>query len=219
LALLQQPDAETPVEDEVLRLTKAALTSDDTDRALSLLRILAFRQLDRYPEQFDLLMHEDPAIRPKVRQYLPHVPDSARGAIAERLLAILDNPERTADHADAVRALGILTRRYGQRESGQRDWTTSGAYKKALDRLGRITEEGPDDLVPAAIVALGVETREQLEDLIKEWKEGSPNFSAERRDRATRAREKIEEEAKKVMGDEDSSAGFIRPVGPGGGYF
>jgi hypothetical protein len=219
LALLQQPNADVPLEEDVVRLTKEVLTSDDADKALNLLRLLAFRDLVHYPEQFDLIMHDDPAVRLKVRQYLPHVPGSARGAIAERLLTMLDNPERTTDHADAVRAVGVL-RRFAPTVSVRGDWERSDTYKKALDRLSRITEEGPDNLVPVAIVALGIETRERLEGLIKGWKEGSPNFSAERKERATQALDKIEAEAKKVMGEEDSSAGFMRPVGPAGeGFF
>ncbi|HEX6963564.1 MAG TPA: hypothetical protein VF175_16980, partial [Lacipirellula sp.] len=213
LALLQQPDHEMPLEDEVVRLMRRSLTDHDMNNALNALRILNFRRLESLPEQFDVLMHDDPKVRQEARTFLPNVSANDRAAVIERLWDIVENPERKNDHRDALRALGVLVRQFGYGAGEPGGWTESELYRRSIKRLEQLIREGPKDLVPAAIVAYGI-SAEGIDEWLKDTAEPT-----DLKERVKQSRGKIEAEERRVFGDRDLGMGGGMEGSPGGGKF
>jgi beta-lactamase regulating signal transducer with metallopeptidase domain len=200
---------DVPLTPEVERFVKEALTGKDKDRAIHVLVSMNFQRLDAIPEQVDLLFDEE--VRRAARGILPNLSAAARSRLAERLLAVLDDEERSRHHADAVRALGVLMDEYNQFQEGltKPNWERSKEFSQITDRLFKLIREGPEEIVPTALVAMGLDSVERVD----EWLKGTgPSQPEDVQERVMRARDKIDAEAKGVMDD-------AKNRGVGGGFF
>jgi hypothetical protein len=151
---------------EVQALVKKALLGDDTGNALTLLMLLGFMDLDEFPEQLDLLFHEDAEIRRAARTTLVGARFGEFEAIADHLLKILDDPERKADHADAIRALAVLQHSHSRANeaNAENPGYSKATYRKVWDVLKQISQRGPVELLPSALVALGGHSPERARE-------------------------------------------------------
>jgi beta-lactamase regulating signal transducer with metallopeptidase domain len=204
LHLLLGGDSSVPLLPKTQRYVKEALTGEDRNRALHVLAMSEFRRLEELPEQVNLLFAADDFMRRAARGVLPNAGADARSELAEQLLAVLDDAERSSDHADAVRALGVLVKLDSQSpEELLKNWEGSKLYRQVIDRLSKLINEGPEELVPTALVAIGVDSGERVDG----WLQGSTQ-PEDLQQRVRRARDKIDAEASRVM---------LKPEPAGGG--
>ncbi|MBA3480458.1 MAG: hypothetical protein H0T51_01465, partial [Pirellulales bacterium] len=181
---------------ELASLIKAGLTGEDVENALYVLSTVRFASLDAWPEQMEFLFHKDAATRRRARSILGGTGLPTRRVVADRLTAILDDPQRKGDHADAVRALGVLSRPAGSMFGQRENWPADEARKRFNDRFVDIVREGPPELVAPALVAMGTDTLEKFDTYSKMVDQSDE--SAEFKERIKQARDKIEAEAERV---------------------
>jgi hypothetical protein len=133
-------------DDRTIEMAKAALRINDPN--LDLLSFLGFRRLDAVPEQIELLVHPRQDIRDlarlKLRQTFEY---GGAPAIADPLLAILNDPKRADDHVAAIRALSTLAN--AKEPEKLRD-----DKKRVIDRLHQILNDADNVLVIPAWAAL-----------------------------------------------------------------
>ena len=152
VAKLLQADS-TLEKPETLHLVRAALTGEQPSTMI--LHQLGFRHLDKVPEQMDLLFHANPRVQMQVRQLLasPHAvtfqPEVLNPIVTvmQRLLPILNDPERPNDRVAAIRAIAAGAQLYSQGELAQQK-------HQVIERLQTILREGDDELLAPALVAL-----------------------------------------------------------------
>jgi hypothetical protein len=204
-----------PISDpEVAPLIKAALTGEDVGNALAVLRMLSFGQLDQWPQQLDFLFDEDAAACRRARTILQWSSSPSRQAVADRLLAVLNDPKRADDHADAIRALGVLARPLNNQFAGRREgWPDEETIKELNKRFEQIVREGPPELVAPALVAMGVDSVKTLHHAFKGNVAGE---SEETKERIERARDKIEAELEQLVDPPNIGGGFGGMGGAGG---
>jgi hypothetical protein len=201
---------DVPLTPETELLVKNALAGEDRDRAHHVLALLNFRRLEFIPEQVDFLFDKDEATRQASRLLLRNLNADVRGELAERLLAIVDDAGRSQDHADAVRALGVLQNIFSHHthaSGAEAQWERSDVSQQVGKRLSQLINEGPEELVPAALVAVGLDSANQVDN----WLERAAQ-PKELQQRISRARDKIDAEAKTVFGEAEGD-------GRGGGFF
>jgi hypothetical protein len=97
-------------EEESTRLLREGLASKNAEIRKRALSWTGFetKKLEAIPEPFEMLFAEDAEIALEARQQLGMTPEKYRAALAERLWAVVDDPERVAAHVPALRAIGVL---------------------------------------------------------------------------------------------------------------
>ncbi len=213
LALLSSQTGDDP---EVDAMVRAVFTGEGKDNALALLRGWRFQDLDRHPEQLELLFDDDESVRRQARTILSRMNPSMRpnesaalSAVATKLLEVLDDPSRAADHANAIRALAAIGE-YLARNAN------SPARESAVQRLETVVAEGDDSLLLPAYVAL---RRLQSADSLKKIAE---SLSEERRRQwslAVKGAWRAEEEHLFEPQPEKGGRGGGMAGGQGGGFF
>jgi hypothetical protein len=187
--LYRMPDNDPQVE----QLIKAALRGDDAANALDMLAELRFKNPDYLTEQIDLLFHPDAEVRRAARSALTRARFGELEAVADRLLAILDDPNQSAKHADAVRALGVLQRyQWEANDKNQRYSTAAG--KAVQERLRQVLQDGPVELLPAVLVALGGDSADAARERIRD-----EDLSDDRQAEVEKAIAKFPEEFKQTI--------------------
>jgi hypothetical protein len=78
-------------------------------------------------------------------------------AVADRLTAVLNDPQRSAEHADAVRAMGRLIRSIAKGGSSRLGSSVKAEVyqEKFRQPVARLLNEGPPELLAPSLVALG----------------------------------------------------------------
>jgi beta-lactamase regulating signal transducer with metallopeptidase domain len=137
---------------DVVRMTKEALQSDDVEGSLNLLRFIGFSNVDELPEQLEFLFAADLETRQAARDVLacssgPQV----RDAVADKLLAILNDPNQSARHADAIRALAMVSSSVVPTPHGHH--ISQGKRQEIIDSLYRVAREGATELFVPAVAA------------------------------------------------------------------
>jgi hypothetical protein len=187
--LYRMPDNDPQVE----QLIKAALRGDDAANALDMLAELRFKNPDYLTEQIDLLFHPDAEVRRAARSALTRARFGELEAVADRLLAILDDPKQAAKHADAVRALGVLIR-VPLDPNDQNPRYSIAAREAVGKRLRKLLQDGPVELLPAALVALNADASPDYRRALTR----SDDLSAERQAEIETAFAKYPEELKQA---------------------
>ena len=148
---------------ELRRLVKEVLTGPDHANAVRTLHYLGYTRTDEFLEQETLLFHEDAATRRGARTVLaqPRRGKDVAG-IADRLIAVLDDPARPEDHANAIRALAALVSK--RTSDAVRAQTAPGAGRasdidqavidKIYLRIEPIARAGPRELLALSRLAL-----------------------------------------------------------------
>jgi hypothetical protein len=154
---------------------------------------LRFTNPDYLTEQIDLLFHPDAEVRRAARSALTRARFGELEAVADRLLAILDDPNQSAKHADAVRALGVLQRyQWEANDKNQRYSTAAG--KAVQERLRQVLQDGPVELLPAVLVALGGDSADAARERIRD-----EDLSDDRQAEVEKAIAKFPEEFKQTI--------------------
>jgi hypothetical protein len=129
---------------DVADFARAALKNDKLK--LSVLDKIGFRQLDKAPEQIDLLFDADQQVQQRAREILAYNNSTPQPELVKKLLAVLDDPQRAADHVAAIRALSAY----------RRQLNTVGMKDDRImvqDRLAKIVSQGRPEQLPAALAA------------------------------------------------------------------
>jgi hypothetical protein len=130
---------------DVADFTRAGLK--DKNRKLTVLKKIGFRQIDKAPEQMDVLFDSDPLVQQRAREILAYNNPEPQPELVKKLLAVLDDPKRPADHIAALRALSAY----------RRQLNTVGMDEEqrlVFDRLRKVIADGPSEQLPSAIAAL-----------------------------------------------------------------
>jgi beta-lactamase regulating signal transducer with metallopeptidase domain/thioredoxin-like negative regulator of GroEL len=197
LATLYKHSPQGKDDPELQPLIKTALTGEDVENALYVLSSLGFGSLDTWPEQMDFLFHEDNAVRRRARSILGNTRLQTRRLVSDRLTAILDDPQRSDDHDDAIRAMGVLSRNVeGGFHGPDQHWPNEEAKKRFRERFARIVREGrPPGLVAPALVAMGIDSVEKVEHYLKSI---DATGEVDYKEHVEQARDKIEAEAEQI---------------------
>ncbi|NOY42324.1 MAG: M48 family metalloprotease [Planctomycetes bacterium] len=86
---------------ETVEVARKALQGEHPN--MSVLNMLSYRHLDQVPEQFDMLLHEDPEIRKSARRVL--VNNNRIQPLIDKLMEVLDDAAQSKKHVYAIRAL------------------------------------------------------------------------------------------------------------------
>jgi hypothetical protein len=209
-------------------MVRAALAGDDLDNAVRVLRELSFRRLDAIPQQFDLLFHDDEAVRRKARSVLANVGASlasdagAKSPLDERLLAILDDPQQSARHADAVRALAAMFML--DTRSGEPGRAALYAQRRlaVANRLRDIMINGDESLLAPALAGASALASAQPRELVEQGYVPK-DIPAERLQAIKKVAEQAENERARLIDERyyQQAYGYsLEPHrGPGGGFF
>jgi hypothetical protein len=198
----------------IVELTRTALAGRDTDHALAVLRSLGGARLHEFPEAFQLLFHEDAAVRRTARTILrpTQLPlSSVRDyqSTVEQLLAVLDDGELSAtDKANAIRALTLF--------DGFLELESQVELRdRVAERLKHVLNEGEEELLAPAFIAL----RRIWQPALTEFGNEAPE---DRKQLVLKAAQRRQEEEADLV-DEPTADG-PPPVrsgfrGGGGGFF
>ena len=138
---------------DVVRMTKEALQSDDVESALKLLSSISFANVDKLPEQLEFLFAAESATKQAARDALARSSGpQVRDAVADKLLAILNDANQSARHADAIRALAMFSGNIHPISQGQN--MSQQKRQEIIDALDKVSREGTPDLLLPALAAL-----------------------------------------------------------------
>jgi beta-lactamase regulating signal transducer with metallopeptidase domain/protein involved in polysaccharide export with SLBB domain/predicted nucleic acid-binding Zn-ribbon protein len=186
-------------QEERVRLLREGLASENTEiRKLALSWTgFATEQLEKIPEPFEMLFSDDAEIALEARQQLAMTPEKYRAALAERLWAVVDDPERDASHVAALRGIGVLygtsMASHAQDSQSDRAWRTDTAQ-----RLIKHLQDGPREEWAAAAWALDDEWDADASKF-KGWIR-TGNISKERLEEVLALKQDISKEREAAMG-------------------
>jgi beta-lactamase regulating signal transducer with metallopeptidase domain/protein involved in polysaccharide export with SLBB domain len=186
-------------QEERVRLLREGLASENTEiRKLALSWTgFATEQLEKIPEPFEMLFSDDAEIALEARQQLAMTPEKYRAALAERLWAVVDDPERDASHVAALRGICVLygtsMASHAQDSQSDRAWRTDTAQ-----RLIKHLQDGPREEWAAAAWALDDEWDADASKF-KGWIR-TGNISEERLEEVLALKQDISKEREAAMG-------------------
>jgi hypothetical protein len=201
-ALHRAGDAADP---RVEQLIKEALTGEDGANAVKVLFYLGINGLETQPERLAPLFHEDAETRRAARTILTSGAGNDVDGVAERLLAVLDDPARSENHVEAIRALAAVMQ-------SNRGFGGQQNIEKVIKKFESLLETGPREALPAVLWALNV-TAENAEERLKR---ADLELSAERKSEVLRAADNAEEEGAQIL---EPQAEGLGGDGRGGGIF
>jgi beta-lactamase regulating signal transducer with metallopeptidase domain len=182
--LTAQPDIAN--DEESLAMIRAALAPQQFyPIGWPILLKLRFTQLEMYPEQIELLFHKDEQTREKVMNVLFHVLNSdSYGLIADRLLAVIDDPERKADHAQAIELLPRTKMSLNSQEG-------RAHRNKILGTLGNLLVNGDEEILPVTLRTMSSLATRPMHEIIEKL---GDRVTDERREELEQVAKKIEDE-------------------------
>jgi len=196
-------------QDERSRLLREGLGSENAEIRKFALSWTGFKELEKFPEPFEMLFAEDADVALDARQQLGLTPEKFRGALAERLWTVANDPERARSRVAALRAIGVLygtsVASYAQDSQSDRVWRSDTA-KRLLDHLN----SGPHEELAAAAWSLDDNWDDGTK--LKAWI-ASRRISKERLEEVLAIKEEIAEEREAAMGPQQQQPGS------GGGFF
>jgi len=148
--------------ESTVALLRSALNGKETALITSAIESLQFHHLDKLPEQTDLFFHPDESVRDSARRVLSRAGGGEEmSKICDILLAVLDNPQRAADHLLAIRAINR-----GINHSPYRPFHHK--KKAVVDQLQKVLVHGKSDLLPETLTLLLKLTVKSYQSLIRQ---------------------------------------------------
>jgi beta-lactamase regulating signal transducer with metallopeptidase domain len=165
---------------EVDRVIAEAFRGGDRDLAKRLLELRGFFNLDKFSERIELLLDDNPGVIVRARQLLGRARVADQVYVADRMFDVLDDPEMADRHADAVRALVVITE--GRVLPVEKN-AVEDLRRMILARLRNVLLEGPPELNAMALVPFvppSAAEMIQADALNGFLRRIDPNLSAER---------------------------------------
>ena len=136
--------------------------------------------MDKFPEQFDLLFHANESVRSTASYTIGQTGSPAiSGEVIDRLLAVLQNKKRTADHLQALQAIGSNASNFNNRWLGSKKISV-------VSQLRTLLVDGDKRLLPDTIRVLSHLTAESeglvirhVQDLVSEQRMSELHSAAE----------------------------------------
>jgi len=108
---------------------------------------LRFSQQDKFPGLIDFFFHSDKSVRHSAYVALGQAESQEETSeVLDTLLAVLDNPQRAADHLLALHAIRWHASRFTK--------ALPHARRAIVDQLQKVLVHGKSDLLPETIVLL-----------------------------------------------------------------
>ena len=190
---------------DIVALVHDALQGEDSLLASSVMGALGFRYFDLFPEQLDLLFHEDKQLHYAALNGLTILHDYTHASeILDRLLGMLANPKRSEDHLRVISTLGHMSSNIHNNPALRK------RKLEVAEALQALLVEGDKALLPWSIKTLKALTS-QSETLV--IRDTLTAVSAERAEQLKAAAE----EAKNLVYYSGGYGGF--GGGGGGGFF
>lgn len=163
-------------DEELVAFVRGALSGNDPELTATIMSALWFLHFDKFPEQLDLLFHEDKQVFAAALSCLSGIGSNKHAStILDKLLEILDDSTRTQDHARVVEGLSSMAV-FGFNH-------TAALQKRKSEvrgRLWQVMREGERPLLPHAIRALTLLTGQSEELIISQVLNDDPDGSQER---------------------------------------
>ena len=113
---------------------------------------IGFANVNELPEQLEFLFAAEPATRQTARDILSRsVGPQGRDAVSDKLLAILNDPNQSPRHADAIRALAMFSKTKGPTPYGY--GLSKEKKREVFESLRRVAQTGSTELFVPAVVA------------------------------------------------------------------
>ena len=172
---------------DALQMVREALLKDPPVKEI--FNKLRFDRMDLFPQQVELLLDKDNAIRHRAIASLEGpLYRMASIPILNELLKVIDDPNRAADHAGAISAIASLGLLFDNVPDMRK------RRQEVDSRLAKILIEGDEELLAVTLRTMSTLSRQPAEDLVKRGSESlGDKLSDERREALKKAAKQVKE--------------------------